>query len=426
MMKKNHFLKIFLFSLTTLVLTTTVQAKIQLSEILLETGEIFKINNIEDKLWIENPKIITASAVGNSVLLKSLQMGRSLIKYNGKQVQIYSVPNGYKHSYEYWQKAIRKISYLSVGFCENSICLNGKISNLNQFTKIISKMEEDKSHLFLKLDVSIELRNEIEKWYVQYFRQHEITPPKLVFEASPWKVVLSSKDDNIKNKDATHKVGLLTEDNKNKIELGDNVKVSVQFIEMKKSFMRKIGIDWPQSVSGQINQNTFEKVEDLFVTINAGERSGESKTIATPNIVCRSGKEAEFWAGGEFPFRISNSSRFHDVSWKKYGIQLKVKPVIDPLGQMSIELVAEVSAPNLATSVDGIPSIQTNKVSSHFDLNKKRTLVLSGLIESSLSKNKQGLAFLSQWPVIGSLFSSQDYLDNQTDLVVLVTPELYE
>ena len=425
-MKKTHFLPHIFFALVILCISLNVKAKAQPSEVLLEMGELYKINHISDKLWIENSKIITASASGNSVQIKSLQTGRSLIKYNGQETQIYSVPVGYKYSYEYWQKAVRKISFLSLAFCENSVCLKGKISDLKQFTTIITKMDTDKSYIFLKLDASTELQNEIEKWYTQYFRQHEITPPKIVFDSSPWKVVLSSKDDNIKNKDSTQKVGLFTEENKNKIELGDNVKVSVQFIEMKKSFMRKIGIDWPQSVSGQINQNTFEKTEDLFITINAAERFGDSKTIATPNIVCRSGKEAEFWAGGEFPFRISNSSRVHDVSWKKYGIQLKVKPIIDPLGQMSIELVAEVSAPNLATSVDGIPSIQTNKVSSHFDLTKKRTLILSGLIENSLSKSKQGLAFLSQWPVIGSLFSSQDYLDNQTDLVVLVTPELYE
>ncbi|MFN3698157.1 MAG: hypothetical protein ACK4VO_12030 [Pseudobdellovibrio sp.] len=423
----NKLLVLILFLLQTITACKSFAYKqSKLSEILIEIGDNYKINNIKDKLWIENYKILSATASGQNAVIKSLQVGRSTIKYNSQTFLVFSLPNGYKYSYDYWQKAVRKISNLSVDFCENSVCLKGKITSLDQFINIINRMQDDKSHIFLKLDASPVVIEQIEKWYIQYFRQHEMTPPKIVFESSPWKVALSSKDENIKNKEYTHKVGLITEENKNKIELGDNVKVSVQFVEMKKSFMRKIGIDWPQSISGQINQSNFEKSDELFLTLNAAERAGDSKTIATPNIVCRSGKEAEFWAGGEFPFRLSNSNRIREVAWKKYGIQLKVKPQIDPLGQMSIEMTAEVSTPNLANSIDGIPSIQTNKVSSHFDLTKKRTLILSGLIESSLSKNQQGLSYLTQLPIIGNLFSSRDYLDNQTDLVVLVTPELYE
>jgi len=423
-MKKIIFTIIFTLVAIITFFSTTSFAKN--SDVLVELGETYNAKQVKEKIWIENQKIFNANTTDLQTTIQPIHVGKSVIKIDQNSFNFFAVPRGTKHSYEFWKKETRKIAFLSVEFCENSVCLKGKISTLDEFIKIQTLMSENQASIFLKLDVNNDLKTKIKDWYNMYLRNHEITPPKILFEASPWKVSLSSKDESIKNKEAVQNVGLFTDDNKNKLEINDNVKVTVQFIEVKKSLLRNLGIEWPQSISGQISNTTFEKTESLIATLNASEASGESKIIASPNLVCRSGKEAEFWAGGEFPIRVSTSSKNRDIVWKKYGIQLRIKPLIDPLGQMSIDMSTEVSMPSTTMTIDGVPGVTTNRVSSHFDLISKRTIVVSGLIQTNSISGKNGLPFLTQIPYIGSLFSSQSFLDNQTELIILVTPQLYE
>jgi pilus assembly protein CpaC len=91
---------------------------------------------------------------------------------------------------------------------------------------------------------------------------------------------------------------------------------------------------------------------------------------------------------------------------------------------MSIYMETEVSALDPSTSVDGIPGLFTNRIQSHFDLEQSKTIVLSGLIKSDQSKVTQGIPGLSRLPILGTLFSSQDFRDNKTELLVFVTPEV--
>jgi pilus assembly protein CpaC len=68
--------------------------------------------------------------------------------------------------------------------------------------------------------------------------------------------------------------------------------------------------------------------------------------------------------------------------------------------------------------------MQVNKVSSYFDTISGKTIALSGLIRHEASQNQEGLAFLSQIPVIGPLFSSRNFIENKSELVIFVTPKL--
>lgn len=394
-------------------------------DLMIELGEDHSLKEVHQKVWIENPKIFSATANGSSVMLKALALGYSKVKVDQKEISVLAVPTGFKDSYKMWLKLVRKMPNLQIAFCEQTICLQGEIFSLTEFVKIVDLMEVKKSYLFLKLDFSDKLSVEIEKWYVKYFRNHEITPPKIVFNSTPWKAVLSLKDDSASNNRITHQVGLFTQENKNKLEISDNIKVSVKFIEVKKSFARTLGVRWNTDITGQLADGALNTEQNISLMLAAGESSGDTKLIASPNLVCRNGKEAEFLAGGEIPFKVVNRQS-KELIWKKYGIHLKIKPQVDPLGQMSIEIDTEVSTPDFSFSVDGLPTLHTNKVSSHFDLVKSKTIIISGLIQNGISNSKEGLPFLTQIPILGKLFSSQSFLEDQTELVILVTPEIYE
>lgn len=394
-------------------------------DIMIEMGDEHVLRNVSHKLWIENSKIITAVGNGSSVTLKPLALGASKIRIDQKEMVVLSVPTGFNGSYTIWNQLTRKSPQLSVAFCEQTLCLKGEIFNLDEFKKIISLMEEKNAYLFLKLEMNEKLSAEVEKWYIQYFRNHEITPPKIIFSSSPWKAVLSSKDNSITSRNQTHHVGLFTQDNPNKIEISDNIKVSVKFVEIKKSTARKLGIEWQKAIGGQLINSKLSFDQSIDVFLNAEESSGNSKTLASPTLICRNGKEAEFFAGGEIPV-VLTKYRTREVVWKKYGVSLKIKPVVDALGQMSIAIETEVSTPDESKAVDGVPGISSNRVSSHFDLVKSRTIVLSGLVHNGIGSAATGLPYLTAIPVIGKLFSSQGFRENETEMMIFVTPEIFE
>jgi pilus assembly protein CpaC len=394
-------------------------------DIMIELGDEHILRNVSQKLWIENPKILSAVGLGSSVTLKPLALGSSKIRLDQKEMLVLAVPSGFKESYKIWTQLARKSAQLSVGFCEQTLCLKGEIFTLDEFKKIVSTMEEKNAFVFLKLEMSDELTSAVEKWFNHYFRNHEITPPKIIFSSSPWKAVLSAKDNSITSRNQAHQVGLFTQDNPNKIEISDNIKVSVKFVEIKKATARKLGIDWQKAIGGQIldSKVTFDQTIDLI--LNAEESSGNSKTLANPTLICRNGKEAEFFAGGEIPI-VLTKYKTREVVWKKYGVSLKIKPVVDPLGQMSIAIETEVSTPDESKAVDGVPGISSNRVSSHFDLVKSRTIVLSGLLHNGSGQSATGLPYLTQIPMIGKLFSSQGFRESETEMVIFVTPEIFE
>lgn len=77
-------------------------------------------------------------------------------------------------------------------------------------------------------------------------------------------------------------------------------------------------------------------------------------------------------------------------------------------------------------SIDGIPGLLSNRIESHFDLKKSRTIALSGLLKNEWFHNSAGLPWLSQIPILGYLFSSKEYKNNETELVIFVTPEVIQ
>jgi pilus assembly protein CpaC len=113
-----------------------------------------------------------------------------------------------------------------------------------------------------------------------------------------------------------------------------------------------------------------------------------------------------------------------DVLWKKYGVILDITPKADLQKAISTRLITEVSLIDEAHRVDGIPGFLTNRIETHFDIRGEKTIALSGLIKNELGRGKQATPLLSSIPILGELFSSQDYKDNSSELIVLVTPRV--
>ncbi len=405
------------------VKTTSLQASD--NSLVLELGEDYKLKNISEKIWIENLKVIKAEASGSGVVLKTQSVGSCKVRIDGKIKTITVLPIGYRYSFEQWQKLSFQLANVKVDFCDNIACLNGSISSMAEFEKLIKLMREKNAPMFLSLQLKPELQKKIEEWYTKYFRENSMTPLKIVF-TSTWKVFMPAKDDFQTNKEILQKVGLHVLENKQKLEIADNVRVKIQITEVKKELTRSLGIKWPEEYSAKILNFGTEGIEPFDLKMRAFEKSGDMKILATPNLICRSGKSAEFFAGGEFPIVTRDSKNYQAVVWKKYGIELKIKPQIDSIGQMSIELETEISSIDKSREVGGIPAMHTHKVLSQFDLIQSKTIALSGLIKNETGTSNEGLPWLSGIPILGKLFASEEFLENRTELVIFVTPELME
>lgn len=218
--------------------------------------------------------------------------------------------------------------------------------------------------------------------------------------------------------------GIRIESTGTQLMLQPLVRTKVILAEISRGDARALGVKWPSEYQAQVLPTLAGGVDGLTVTLQALEARGQAQVLASPNLLCRSGSEARFHAGGEFPIRIYSRTA-HDVIWKQHGVLLRVKPQADFQGAISLEIETEVSLLDMANAVEGIPALKTNTVKSHFDLPGRRTIALSGLLRQETGNSKEGLPYLSSLPVLGSLFSSESYQRHQTELVIFVTPEIY-
>jgi len=414
-------MKQFLFLISIFILHSTQTFA---GDIFIELGQDFTLKQKLNRVWVENQKIISVEPAAQGIKIKPLTLGQTRLRLNNETIKVYITPIGSLNTYQEWKKLTKKFIDLTVDFCEELVCLKGKIYHFKEFEKILSLLKKDPSPVYFSAELSPSIVAEVQKYLEKYQREKGLTPLRVVF-SSPWKVHYGGKDFSSEYKTELAKIGVFAIDSKQKIEIADNIKVSIRVAEVKKEFRRTLGIKYPGTYSAQILDPENAKLIPFEVALLANQHDGDVKVLASPNLVCRSGKEAEFFAGGEFPIRVLNY-KVNDVVWKKYGIGLKIKPIIDSVGQMSLQIDSEVSTLDESTKVDGIPGLQTNKVSSTFDLIRSRTIALSGLIKNEQGQSSEGIPFLKNIPVLGYLFASHDFKENRSELVIFVTPELLQ
>jgi pilus assembly protein CpaC len=399
-----------------------------LAEIESEIGDDYVIKPHDllkvDKIWVENKDVLSAELKERGLVVKSLQVGTSFVRI-GHELKFFKVyPAGSRHNFLVWSELSRKnFKGLTVSRCGYSLCAYGILEKLSDYLTILKYARQYHAPLTMAVTSKPELQTEIKKYIAGVLREHGQTPQKIIF-SDKWRSFYKSltTTDFLKNELQYLGVELITQDNVT--QLADNIEVTVQIVEMNKNFVRKLGISWPTQYQGQIiDLKNLRATPSFEVALNAAENSGEAKVLASPKLSCRSGKEAEFFAGGEFPVKVQTVRSSH-LEWKRYGIGLKLKPQVDPLGQLNLQIDTEVSSVDFSLKVDDMPAVQVSRVSTFFDLINNKTISLSGLLRNESSQNAEGLPFLQNLPVIGSLFKSQNFIENKTEMVVFVTPHL--
>ena len=179
----------------------------------------------------------------------------------------------------------------------------------------------------------------------------------------------------------------------------------------------------------------------VSATLRAMERAGVIRTLAEPNLTAISGETANFLAGGEFPipagFTCDPTTRNcqTQIQFKKFGVGLNFTPVVLSEGRISLKVLTEVSelsndnALTLTQAISAsqtttltIPSIKTRRAETTVEIPSGGSLAMAGMIQEQTKQQLNGMPGLMNLPVLGALFKSRDYINRQTELMVLVTP----
>jgi pilus assembly protein CpaC len=261
----------------------------------------------------------------------------------------------------------------------------------------------------------------------------------------------------------------------------DQVTLKVRFVEMQRSVIKQMGINLSGSIGfGQLSGNNFDNnfsaessnafpiagsalgglvanlgyknlvgaaaQSAIGAKLNALERVGIVRTLAEPNLAAISGEAGKFLVGGEFPVPVAQDQGQISVSFKPFGVGLGYTPVVLSDDRISLQLSVEVSElsqtggfqsravtgidpdtgqPIVGTSLT-IPALKVRRAETTVEIPSGGSLVIAGLIQESTRQSLDGLPGAKDIPILGALFRSRDFINDETELVVIVTPYLVD
>lgn len=245
----------------------------------------------------------------------------------------------------------------------------------------------------------------------------------------------------------------------------EQVMLKVRIVEMQRQLLKQLGV----SVSGSIpisnsaftfaaqnalatngglgltgsRPNPDGTLRNLNATFQAFESNGLVRVLAEPNLTAVSGESARFLAGGEFPVPVGQDDGVITIEFKEFGVGLGFTPLVLNKGRINLKIsteVSEVTTENAffvpgSTTVDeegnlvttaglSIPGLSTRRANTVVELPSGGSLVMAGLLQEDMRATIEGIPGVKDVPVLGQLFRSRNYTNNETELVIIVTPFL--
>lgn len=202
--------------------------------------------------------------------------------------------------------------------------------------------------------------------------------------------------------------------------------IRAKLIEVRKSALRDIGVDWADVAAGPVfsTDDGVDLTSSLDSVIHLLMSRGDARLLAEPTLSCISGGQADFVVGGEVPIPVQNQDGALNVVFKQFGILLNVEPRANDAGLIRTKVGVEVSSVDKVNSVLGIPGFVTRKTNTEMNVHSGEPMVVAGLFSADDAKTVAKVPGLGALPVIGELFKSRQFRRGETELVVLVTPEI--
>ena len=234
--------------------------------------------------------------------------------------------------------------------------------------------------------------------------------------------------------------------NRLSVETPNQVNLQVRFAEVDRNILKQIGIDWSrvgrtvsfstinnQSLTVPTNQISVGMLSNVMATVDALATEGFLTVLAEPNLTAVSGQTGSFLAGGEFPYPVAQpgsvgNTAIITIQFQQFGVQLAFTPTIVDANHLSLRVRPEVSQLDFANAVtisgSLVPALTVRRAETTVDLASGQSFALAGLLMHDTSQDISKVPWLGDIPILGALFRSNKFQNNESELVVIVTPYL--
>ena len=214
------------------------------------------------------------------------------------------------------------------------------------------------------------------------------------------------------------------------------VMLKVRIAELSRAAAREIGADlkmrwgdfaWNSALGVGGAFSAILDTTDVDLAIQALATNSYSKVLAEPNLVTLSGQSASFLAGGEFAVPIVvgvEGAAASTTQFRGFGTSISFTPTVLDKDRIRLQVTPTLSSLNAANSVNGIPGLNTRSVETTVDLREGQWLAIAGLIQDEQTGSKARVPFLGDVPYLDMLFSRRSISRDETEMIVLVSPEL--
>jgi pilus assembly protein CpaC len=186
---------------------------------------------------------------------------------------------------------------------------------------------------------------------------------------------------------------------------------------------------------GLVELFLFEDDIQVSAVIDALQRNGTFRSLAEPNLLAIEGQEAQFLAGGEFPYPVPQQAGTEGqgtitIEFKEFGVRLRFLPTITASGSIRLDVAPEVSSLDFASGVQfsgfNVPALLTRRAETSIELRDGQTFAIAGLLDNNAQTTVDKVPFLGDIPLLGLLFRRRESQQNRTELLVIVTPRIVE
>jgi pilus assembly protein CpaC len=184
------------------------------------------------------------------------------------------------------------------------------------------------------------------------------------------------------------------------------------------------------TLSDFLNLFIFSNKYNIGTVIKALETKGLFQSLAEPNLIASNGKEASFLAGGEYPYPVAQGGNSNAVTivFKEFGVRLSFTPTVLGGDLINLKVKPEVSSLDFANGVSlsgfRVPALSTRRTETEVELQDGQTFAIAGLMNNTVASTMSKVPGIGDIPILGYLFRSRAYQKQQTELVVMITPQI--
>ena len=213
--------------------------------------------------------------------------------------------------------------------------------------------------------------------------------------------------------------------------------LEAQIIEVSKSILDNLGIDWADNygigLTSSLTDGTFTYSGSFSLSsvISLLESEGKARVLAKPRIKAIHGDTAEIFIGDRIPYSeltvAATGTIAESISYVDAGINLSILPEIDVYTQqIKIKVAPEVSYINGYQASTDVPIVRTRRVNTTVFVKNGNTVLIAGLFNSAESDKLAQFPLLGRVPFLGRLFSTNKVEADQTELVIAITPQIID